>query len=154
MSSLIEEIEGIDPGPKNLTSMIRVFCLEWSKDTVGRYEGISNEKTVKSLVMSCSSPALALTSEKRLHSFNQAFLTYVTHRLPIPAGGIHLSNLRLTLDIQLDILLDQLGQNDNQSIPVGIAISVREKRVRDMINVVRAPVLSKDILLGFFKVSK
>ncbi|MGI9350997.1 MAG: ribbon-helix-helix domain-containing protein [Rhizobiaceae bacterium] len=151
ISALVEEIDRISPGRKNLTSMIRVFCQEWYKNKIERFESISNEKTIKNLIFSCPSPALALSLDRRLHSFNEAFLNYVTDRLPIPGGSLHLSNLRLTLDIQLEVLLDQLLSNENQTIPVGIAIGVQEKRIRDVINVVRAPILSRDILLGYFK---
>lgn len=149
LASLIEEVSQFETGHRNLASALRVLCQEWSRRKIEELEGVTDDQMIRSIIYASASPALALTSDKRLHSFNESFLRYVTSKFPALAGGFPMKGLRLTLDTQMDILLAQLEQNNNQPIQVGIAIGVNDKRVRTTIKVVRAPYLNYQILLAY-----
>ena len=149
VGSLVEEARMVPSSSNNLTSTIRVLCLTWICRRLDTLEESTSDKMIRSIIYACPTSALALSSDKRLHSFNQPFLRTITDKFSILDPEILPSRLRLVMDVQIESLIEQLSNNENQPITVGIAIGVDDRRIRGQLNVILAPSPQRNVILGY-----
>ena len=149
MGSLVESTETKYPEQENLTSTLRVICLSEINDQLTQLQRITSDRLTKNLVLACPTPALALSSDKRLVSFNKPFLQFVHEKFSVRQDQELFSKLKLVLDVQIDVLIQRFIENNNQPIQVGIAIGVDERRIRSRMNVLLAPSAKQNLIIGY-----
>jgi predicted DNA-binding ribbon-helix-helix protein len=149
VSSVVADAEVDYPEQSNLTSKLRLICLSTIKYNFARMQLIANEGQTKNLISACPTPVLALTADKRLFFFNEPFLRYIHSHFSIPKSDNLTSKLRLLLDVQIDVLIEKLVENGNQRVQVGIAIGLDDRRIRSQMNVLLAPLLKQNVIIGY-----
>ena len=106
---------------------------------------------VRSILNAVPTPAIALSSGRNLHAFNQSFLNLVTQAFDVTDVSALPAGLRLVMDVQIEKLIEQLQANQNRPIQVGIAIGVDERRFRQQLRVILAPKVDQKLILGFLE---
>ena len=135
----------------NTTSALRVCCVEWLSTRLNTLLANTDDNMIRSIIYAAPTPAIALSANKHLHSFNQPFLQKLTDAFSIMDPENLPSRLRLVMDVQIDKLIEQLSNNGNRPITVGIAIGVDDRRLRSQLKVSLVPRLKPDIILGFLQ---
>ncbi|MEP1207693.1 MAG: ribbon-helix-helix domain-containing protein [Rhizobiaceae bacterium] len=149
IGELVEEISGLDTNNKNLTSALRVACLDWMAGRFQELEALYSDQMVRNIIYACPTSALALSTDKRLHSFNQPLLRLITDTFSVLDPEFIPARLRLIMDVQIDKLIEQLSANENRPIRVGIALGIDDRRMRSQLNVILAPSPARNVILGF-----
>ncbi|MER8402285.1 ribbon-helix-helix domain-containing protein [Mesorhizobium sp. M0306] len=145
---LIEEIAESATNTGNLTSAIRVACMNGLADENIVLRKLTSIRTINAILLACPSPAFALASSKKILTFNASFQQLVKRQLPIGANNDARLNLKLALDLNV---ADIFAQLDAGEIPIasGFVIGAGERRYRGQLNIVRAPVPEPELLMAF-----
>jgi len=151
VADLVGDARELNLDANNATSVLRVCCLEWQGSHLKKLVSGTDDRVIRGIVNAAPTPALALSARKHLHSFNQPFLKKLTDAFSIAESQSLPSRLRLVLDIQIETLLQQLQENGNRPIAVGIVIGIDERRLRSQMKVTMAPQLKQSVILGFLQ---
>ncbi|MER8503694.1 ribbon-helix-helix domain-containing protein [Mesorhizobium sp. M0204] len=145
---LIEEIAESATNTGNLTSAIRVACINGLADENIVLRKLASIRTINAILLACPSPAFALASSKKILTFNASFQQLVKRQLPIGANNDARLNLKLALDLNV---ADIFAQLDAGEVPIasGFVIGAGELRYRGQLNIVRAPVPEPELLMAF-----
>ncbi|MER8727272.1 ribbon-helix-helix domain-containing protein [Mesorhizobium sp. M1027] len=145
---LIEEIAESATNTGNLTSAIRVACINRLADENIVLRKLASIRTINAILLACPSPAFALASSKKILTFNASFQQLVKRQLPIGANNDARLNLKLALDLNV---ADIFAQLDAGEVPIasGFVIGAGELRYRGQLNIVRAPVPEPELLMAF-----
>jgi len=149
IGELVEQLAHTDTGNSNLTSTLRVSCLHWTEDRLQLLEALNSDQMIRNIIYACPTSALALSTDKRLHSFNQPLLRLITDTFSILDPEFIPARLRLVMDVQIETLIEQLSENENRPIKVGIALGIDDRRMRGQLNVIMAPSPARNVILGF-----
>lgn len=150
IGSLIEDIETQFADGKNLTSILRVQCLDWLKDKKIALEAVTCQENIKNLLYACPTPAIALVSTKQLIAYNKPFLAFVSSAFPTTNHFELASKLRLVLDTQIQDIFIELEKSRNRPVNVGVAIGVElNNRLRAKMNVIALDRDCDKILIGY-----
>lgn len=145
---LIEQIAESATNTGNLTSAIRVACINGLADENIVLRKLASIRTINAILLACPSPAFALASSKKILTFNASFQQLVKRQLPIGANNDARLNLKLALDLNV---ADIFAQLDAGEVPIasGFVIGAGELRYRGQLNIVRAPVPEPELLMAF-----
>lgn len=149
IGELVEQLANINTGNNNLTSALRVSCLNWTEARLQTLENLHSDQMIRNIIYACPTSALALSADKRLHSFNQPLLRLITDTFSILDPEFIPARLRLVMDVQIEALIEQLTENENRPIKVGIALGIDDRRMRGQLNVILAPSPARNVILGF-----
>ena len=149
VGELVQNARQFETTNNNVTSAIRVGCLEWLAEKQNALEGQTDDQMVRNIINASPSAAIALSVDKRLHSFNRPFLQKVADSFNVIDLELIPAKLRWVLDIQVVSLVEQLRDNGNKPIAVGMALGFDDRRIRSQLNVVMAPRLKQDVILGY-----
>jgi predicted DNA-binding ribbon-helix-helix protein len=149
LGALVNGIIGGRAEQANATSLLRVYCLKALAGDLARTRWLASPSLVANLVRASPAAAFAIGLDKRIVAYNQAFLNFVQARFSYTQQGPIGKDLRLTLDVQLADLAAALETGDNAPKVVGFVVGVGERGVRGNLNVLLAPVVSRDILLCY-----
>ena len=138
----------LGPGA-NLASDLRVEAMRFARRETVRLRERASTAAVADVVQACPSPAVMLSSDKKLVAFNQAFLMYVQSRISWISGTVNPSGLRLSLDTPFADLIASLNASGRHRAATGFAIGFDQRVVRGQLNAVLAPVGEVDALIGF-----
>ncbi|MGI9355701.1 MAG: ribbon-helix-helix domain-containing protein [Rhizobiaceae bacterium] len=149
IGNLVESARIISGSKGNLTSTLRVACLNWLTGRLQASEQMMSNQMIRNTVYACPSPALALSSDKRLHSFNQPFHRLITDKFSILDRDHLPPKMKLLLDIQIGDLIDQLRLGDNKPILTGVVIGVDNRTFRAKLTTVMAATAEQNVILGY-----
>lgn len=137
------------PQARNLTSLLRVTILTWFRHRLSRLEELTSLHNVNSLVQASPSAAFVLTEDKRILYYNQAFLTLVQSRFQTVDTQTMAKGLRLTLDVPIVGLIDDLREKRNQPISTGFALGVTDQRIRGRVTTLLAPTGAETMIIAY-----
>lgn len=145
---LIEAIAESATNSGNLTSAIRVACINGLADENIVLRKLASIRTINAILLACPSPAFALASSRKILTFNASFQQLVKRQLPIGANNDARLDLKLALDVNVADIFAQLDAGD---VPIasGFVIGTGERRYRGQLNIVRAPVPEPELLMAF-----
>lgn len=149
IGDVVASCEAGSPGPANSTSLIRVAIVRWLRLEVERLRGLTGREAIDSHIHACPSPAFALSADKRIIAYNQAFLTFLQARMSRFTSGAGTGNLRLSLDVPIVDLIQTIKVNRGRSAATGFAVGVEDQVVRARLNAVLAPYSDQDAILGY-----
>lgn len=149
LGEMVDEIELSNTQTGNLTSAIRVACLRWMTDQSTALAKLASLRTINAILGACPAPAFALSSTKKILTFNPAFQNLVKRHLPVGFGEEARRDLRLSLDLNVADIFVKLDANYGVPIASGFVLATADRRYRGQLNIVRAPVKSPDLLLSF-----
>ncbi|CAN7622947.1 ribbon-helix-helix domain-containing protein [Aminobacter sp. LjRoot7] len=149
LGELVDEIELSNNETGNLTSAIRVACLRWMADQSAALGKLASLRTINAILGACPAPAFALSSTKKILTFNPAFQNLVRRHLPIGSSEEARRDLRLSLDLNVADIFTRLDANYGIPIASGFVIGTAERRYRGQLNIVRAPIKTPELLLSF-----
>ena len=149
LGEMVEEIERSNNETGNLTSAIRVACLRWMADQSTALGKLASLRTINAILGACPAPGFALSSTKKILTFNPAFQNLVRRHLPVGFGEEARRDLRLSLDLNVADIFARLDANYGVPIASGFVIGTAERRYRGQLNIVRAPIKTPELLLSF-----
>lgn len=149
IGEMVEEIAHANDDASNLASAIRVACLRWMADQNAGLARLASLRTINAILGACPAPAFALSSAKKILTFNPAFQNLVRRQLPVGFGEEAHRDLRLSLDLNVADIFNRLDANDGVPISSGFVIGAAERRYRGQLNIVRAPIKAPELLMSF-----
>jgi predicted DNA-binding ribbon-helix-helix protein len=136
-------------GAKNLTSAIRVACMNAYVERNDALYALGAPETVEAVLTATPTPAFTLASNRRIVAFNTGFQALVRRQFVGVGNDSGKMDLRLSLDVAVDELLARLTQNRNSPVSTGFILSMGERRHRGQVNVIRVPSRAADLLMAF-----
>lgn len=150
LGELIGDIEEKFTESKNLTSILRVKCLNWMRSRNIDLVTVTDQKNIQSLLHACPIPSVALSSTKRLYAYNQQFLSYTARGFPAIDPKDIPFKLKLILDTPIETIFARLDENLNKHISVGFAIGIDyHRRLRGTLNVITMNRGNDRIIIGY-----
>lgn len=149
IGEMVEEIARASDETSNLASAIRVACLRWTAEQASILGKLASLRTINAILGACPAPAFALSSAKKILTFNPAFQHLVRRQLPVGFGEEAHRDLRLSLDLNVADIFSRLDANGGVPIASGFVIGAAERRYRGQLNIVRAPIKAPELLLSF-----
>ncbi len=149
MGMLIDEIAESQTETGNLTSAIRVACLRGLADENLALRRLASIKTINAILVACPSPAFALSSSKKILTFNASFQQLVKRQLPAAPNDDARQDLKLALDLNVADIFARLDANGETPVASGFVIGAGERRYRGQLSAVRAPVVEPELLMAF-----
>ncbi|RWO60402.1 ribbon-helix-helix domain-containing protein [Mesorhizobium sp.] len=146
---LIDEIAGVQAQSGNLTSAIRVACIRGQAKENVTLSKLASITTINAILVACPSPAFALTSSKKILTFNVPFQQLVKRQLPSGPKDDARHDLKLALDLNVADIFARLDINGETPVTSGFVLGTGERRYRGQLNVVRAPVIEPELLMAF-----
>ena len=137
------------PEGANLASDLRVEAMRFARQDRSRLRERASTAAAADVVQACPSPAVMLSSDKKLLAFNQAFLEYLRSRLSLVSGAVNPSGLRLSLDTPFAELIASLKSSHRHRAATGFAIVFDQRVIQGQMNAALAPVGEVEALLGF-----
>lgn len=137
------------PQPGNLTSLLRVMSLKWALGRLASVEDISSMDNLNALVQASPSPTVVLTRDKRIHLFNEAFLSMLRQRLVIDEFAQLMKNLKFSVDTHIDDAMETLQAKRGKTLNTGFSISCGKQSITGQINLALAPAHEKPMLVGY-----
>lgn len=136
-------------GAKNLTSAIRVACMNTYVERNEAMYALGAPETVEAVLAATPTPAFTLASNRRIVSFNAGFQALVRRQFAGIGADSGKMDLRLSLDVAVDELLARLVENRNSPVSTGFVLFMGERRHRGQVNVIRVPARAADLLMAF-----
>ena len=146
---LIDEIAESQTGTGNLTSAIRVACIRGLADENLALRRLASIKTINAILVACPSPAFALSSSKKILTFNASFQQLVKRQLPVAPNDDARQDLKLALDLNVADIFARLDADGETPVASGFVIGAGERRYRGQLSAVRAPVVEPELLMAF-----
>lgn len=146
---LVDELARHRGNGGNLTSAIRVACLSWLAEQNAELAQLASQKVTNALIMACPSPAFALSSAKRIVTFNQPFQLLIRRQLPTVFGDETRQELKLALDLNVVDIFQRLANSPDAPVVTGFVLGLGERRYRGQLNAVRAPVKDNELLIAY-----
>ena len=149
ISSLVGELANHRSDGTNLSSNIRVACVNWLSNQNSELARLASLQTTNAILGACPTPAFALSSSKKILTFNSPFQLLVRRQLPVSADLESRQDLRLALDMNVNDVFERLDTAGEKPVASGFVIGAGERRYRGQLNLVRAPVREPELLLAF-----
>ncbi|MCA0034505.1 MULTISPECIES: ribbon-helix-helix domain-containing protein [unclassified Mesorhizobium] len=146
---LVDEIAEGQPASGNLTSAIRVACIRDMAEENLTLKRLASIRTISAILVACPSPAFALSSSKKILTFNAPFQQLVKRQLPTAPNDDGRQDLRLALDLNVADIFARLDANGETPVASGFVIGAGDRRYRGQLNAVRAPLIEQDLLMAF-----
>ncbi|WP_292380204.1 ribbon-helix-helix domain-containing protein, partial [Mesorhizobium sp.] len=146
---LVAEIAENHPDQGNLTSAIRVACMRGLAEESMELRKLASIRTINAILVACPSPAFALSSSKKILTFNAPFQQLVRRQLPNAPGDDGRQDLKLALDLNVVDVFARLDANGETPVTTGFVIGAGERRYRGQLSAVRAPVTEPELLMAF-----
>ncbi len=150
ISMLIDEIaESQPPSTGNLTSAIRVACLRGLAEQNITLRRLASIRTMNAILVACPSAAFALSSSRKILTFNAPFQQLVERQLTTGPNDDPGHDLKLALDLNVADIFSRLDANGQTPVACGFVIAAGERRYRGQLNAVRAPLIETELLIAF-----
>ena len=150
IGEVVEDVVDAAPGGGgNLASLLRVRVVSWLSERVRRLEALTDPDATDAIIQASPTPAFVLTADKRILFYNRGFLNLIQSRFVTVRPDVMQKGLRLSLDAQLDKVIEGLRNGDSATAVSGFVIGVEERRIRGSVNLVLAPVRRQAMVIAF-----
>lgn len=140
--SLGQQVGGaVEAAPQNgnLSSTLRVQAAQWLRGRLLEFERITATENIFAIVHASPAPAFILSADKRIVQYNQPFINFIRARLIGAESADLLKTARLSLDTQIEQIIDLLQKNPKAPVVTGFAFGVSERRIRGQLRLAMAP---------------
>ncbi len=137
------------PEEGNLASTLRVQAARWLVGRVSELERITTAENVFAIVHASPTPAFVLSTDKKIVQYNQAFLNFIRASLPTSELRDLARATRLSLDTQLEQVIELLENNPKTPVATGFALGIADRRVRGQLRLVLAPVAARTLVIAY-----
>ncbi|MFD1747423.1 ribbon-helix-helix domain-containing protein [Rhizobium helianthi] len=149
LAELIDHAVNQLPDNGNLASWLRVLAVKWSISRLAHAENVASSDRLNALVQASPIPTVALTRDKRLRFFNEAFLTMLRQRLSLPNVTQLTRGLRFSVETQIADAIAVLEANPGRPLATGFSVSCGGATLRGQINIALAPDCEQQMVLGY-----
>ena len=149
LADIVAQCEKSIEGEGNLTAKLRYVAISFLKSELSSARERSGLSVIAGQVRACPSPAFALTGDKRIVSYNPAFLAFVQTRFARFQQASPAQGLRLSFDIQFADLVARLKTSTGEPQPAGFTIGINEQLTRGRLNAALASFADQDVVIGF-----
>jgi predicted DNA-binding ribbon-helix-helix protein len=126
----------------NLASILRVQAAKWLHARLSELERLTAPESVFAIIHASPTPAFVLSADKKIVQYNQPFLNFIRARLVGAESTDLLRTARLSLDTQLEQVIELLRKNPRAPVVTGFAFGASDKRVRGQLKLVLAPTVA------------
>lgn len=141
----MDEASGVD----NLASVLRVSVTRWLSDRVRTLEALTQIEAISPLVHASPAPTFVITAEKRIVLYNRPLLNLIQSRFPNARADIVYKGLRLSVDTQIDQVIQRLKMGEGTVLSTGFVLGVEGQRLRGLLNFVLAPVHKQSMVIAY-----
>lgn len=149
LSEVIDLAAGQLPDNGNLASWLRVLAVKWSMTRLTHAENVASGERLNALVQASPIPTLALTKDKRIRFFNDAFLTMLRQRLSLPNVAHLTRSLKFSLETQIADAIGVLEANPGRPLATGFSVTCGGATMRGQINIALAPDHEQQMVLAY-----
>jgi predicted DNA-binding ribbon-helix-helix protein len=149
LSQLVGDTALVTPTGGNLASALRVVVARWLTDRLAETRQRSTADLTFAMIQACPSPVFALSADKRIVSYNRAFVGFLQARFSAVDPAELLRGLRLSLDTPLDQAMEKLAADPVAAVASGYVIGLAERRVRGQLRLTLAPTAERRIVIAF-----
>lgn len=128
--------EHAGPQSKNLSSEVRSYLMDRMSQERSSLEEFLSLVKVSRLVHACPAPCFILSVDKRILSYNKAFVGFLQLRFATVESGNFLKSLILTLDIPIERTIENLKDNSASNVTSGFSIGMSGQSVRGQLSLV------------------
>ncbi|MGE0503586.1 MAG: ribbon-helix-helix domain-containing protein [Rhizobiaceae bacterium] len=145
---MVADLVAANPSAANVSSLVRGACVDWLARENGRLGRLVSKISLGAILSASAAPTFVLSADRRIVAFNAGFQLLVRRQFPEADGRVQASP-RLALDVPIADIAARLVAEGASPVRTGFAIGLAERRLRGVLNVVRAPSLEGDLLLAF-----
>jgi len=127
------------PENGNLSSTLRVQAAQWLRSRLLEFERVTATENIFAIIHASPSPAFILSADKRIVQYNQAFINFIRARLVGAESSDLMRTARLSLDTQIEQIVELLQANPKAPVVTGFAFGASERRIRGQLRLVLAP---------------
>ena len=149
LADIVAECEKSIEGEGNLTAKLRYVAASFLRSELSSARERSGPSVIAGQVRACPSPAFALTGDKRIISYNPAFLAFVQTRFARFQQASPAHGLRLSFDVQFKDLVERLKTSPGEPQPAGFTIGINDQLTRGRLNAALASFADQDVVIGF-----
>ncbi|MGR6468396.1 ribbon-helix-helix domain-containing protein [Rhizobium sp. PAMB 3182] len=131
----------------NLTAAIRLGILEDIRKHHKLRPGASD--LIIGLVAASPTASFAISGNKRIITYNAAFLTLLQARLSHVASESLSASMKLQLETPLETLMTQLKASPRSPVSTTYAIAMQDRVVKGRVNTVLADPSGQGAIIGF-----
>ncbi|AJD40463.1 aryl-sulfate sulfotransferase [Rhizobium sp. SEMIA 4085] len=148
-SDLVHYTASQMPESGNLASLLRVLSLKWALRRLDAVEDVASMANLNAVIQASPSPTILLTQDKKIHLFNDPFLSMLRQRLPLGDTAQLTRSLRFSIDTQIEQAITTLNLNRGKTLNTGFSIGVGTQSMRGQVNLALAPTHEKSMLIGY-----
>jgi predicted DNA-binding ribbon-helix-helix protein len=137
------------PEDGNLASTLRVQAARWLASRVSELERITAAENVFAIIHASPTPAFVLSTDKKIVQYNQPFLNLIRSNLPAGETRDVARATRLSLDTQLEQVIELLKNNPKTPVATGFALGIAERRKRGQLRLVLAPIAASTLVIAY-----
>lgn len=149
LGEVVEHAAQEAPEVGNLASVLRVRVARWLSERVNKLEALTRLEAISPLVHASPTPTFVITAEKRIVLYNRPLLNLIQSRFPNARSDIVYKGLRLSVDTQIDQVIERLKAGEGTVLSTGFVIGVEGQRLRGLLNFVLAPVHKQSMVIAY-----
>lgn len=146
---LIGDVAASTPAGGNLASALRVAATRFLRDRLAEVSERSAPEFTFALLQANPAPTFALSADKKIISYNRAFVALIQARFNGADPADMLRGLRLTLDTPLEQSIAQLRADPTAQLTTGYALGLHDRRVRGQLRMALAPTAARLIVIAY-----
>lgn len=142
-------IEEAGSKSKNVSSDVRAYLL---KNVISERDKFEKKLTVTNaarIVGACPTPCFILSADKRILSYNRAFVEFLQTRFTQSDKTNLMSSMTLTLDTSIISLVEKLQSDAHPNVRCNFSIGIADKSIKGTLVIVDAPVSSTTAVLAY-----
>ena len=136
-------------GSKNLSSSVRAYITGKLRDERESFEKMLSLPKIGQLVNACPSPSFVLSIDKRILSYNKAFIAFLQLRFASAETGNFIKSIVLSLDTPIEKVIAELDVDATSNFSCGFAIGMADQRIRGKLSIVRITISDLPAVLAF-----
>ncbi|MGL4406526.1 MAG: ribbon-helix-helix domain-containing protein [Notoacmeibacter sp.] len=149
-AELISLVEKSDFYSSNLASALRSFVVAWLlEDRDALSEGDGGQAALIGQLAASPTPAFVLSSSRMLKFHNTAFQRYIKSNFILENTADLARLLKLQLDTSMEDVLLQLKARPSETLIVGFALGMHDRRLRGRFQAALATVKEEHLVIGY-----
>ena len=134
---------------KNLSSSVRAYITGRLRDERASFEKMLSLPKIGQMVNACPAPSFVLSIDKRILSYNQAFIAFLQLRFASVGSDNILKSIVLSLETSIEKVIAELDTDAISNYSCGFAIGMADKSVRGKLSIVRISVSGLPSIIAF-----
>ncbi|MFK8068793.1 MAG: ribbon-helix-helix domain-containing protein [Gammaproteobacteria bacterium] len=134
---------------KNVSSDVRSYLLKSIISERDKFEKKLSITNAARIVGACPTPCFILSADKRILSYNRAFVEFLQNRFTQSDKNNLMNSMTLSLDTSISTLVEKLQSDAFPNIKCPFSIIIANKSIKGTLMMVDAPVSSTTAVIAY-----